>query len=132
VRQDINTKWERKQMKRAVLITTLLASCLPAFAIDNSASAWEFRRQNCTYVAQIAGTERNRALHNLPEQQISEELRDTDPLYTLTVITAHDAYASGMTPDDAARAAFAKCIDNIDRIYQEWQQGVKTDPKYFR
>jgi hypothetical protein len=120
-------------MKRAVVITTLLGVCLPAFAIDNSASAWEFRRQQCDYLAQRAGIMRARAMANLPEQPVPAEHRDTDFLYTLTVVTSHDAYmANGITPENAASAAFAKCLDNIDRIYQEWQQGVKTDPKYFR
>jgi hypothetical protein len=118
-------------MKRAVVITILLAGCLPAFAIDNSASAWEFRRKQCDLVGRIAAASRIESLDGKPRTP-SPPYDSSNFLYDLTDMVVQDAYESKGTPDDAYRYGFARCLDNIDRLYFDWRAGVRTNPKDFR
>lgn len=118
-------------MKQVVLITTLLAVCLPAFAIDNSASAWEFRRHQCDLIGRIAAASRIESLEGKPRTP-SLPYNSNNFLYDLTEVVIKDSYESKGTPDDAYRYGFAKCLDNIDNLYFAWKAGVRTDPKDFR
>ncbi len=61
-----------------------------------------------------------------------DRLADKDPMYNLSVVTIRDGYRSPLDAEAVGRMAYAKCLDNIDRIAREWQLGIKTDPANFQ
>lgn len=119
-------------MKKAIVLAMLMGAVIPAFARDNSASAWEFRNKTCSFIGEIAASGRMAALKGEPEPVWPDSLAKNNAFYAFEIYSLAMGYRSQDTVENTGRWAMAKCYDNVDDIQYLWQRGQISQPNTWR
>lgn len=112
-------------MKKMVIMALLAASASFAQAIDNSAQAWEFRREECRFVAERAAAAYDMHI-NGKDFFVPENAKNSanGAIYEWTNEFAQGRINGGaQSRENAVRVSYAKCLDNIDSAFLTARDG---------
>jgi hypothetical protein len=105
-------------MKKLLFVVLLTATC--SSQAQNTAQAWEFRQAQCENMARQAGSVYDMKVHAPRQYQIFRPDPGSNGKLTIFSQWAFDfVTTTTMEKESAVRVVFAKCIDNIDRIYRD-------------